>query len=61
MKTFYRVMATFDPCEFETLEEAIKYAQMVSMSGEPYIDEDISIIKVEETRVKCFRNGGEVA
>lgn len=60
MKTKYLVLATFDPCEFENESEAIDYATNVS-KHEAYIDEDIKIIKIEETTIKTFRNGGEVA
>ena len=61
-KVVYWVEATFDPCPFDNLEDALKYAEMVSMSGEPYIDEDIKVVKVEteETTMKTFRNGGIV-
>lgn len=59
-KTFYRVICTFDPQDFNNVDEAIEYAEKASMH-EVYLDEDISIVKVEETIVKKFRNGGEVA
>jgi len=60
METKYMVLCLFDPCEFDSLEEAEKYAKMVSMSGEPYIDEPVSIEKIERTIVKTFRNGSEL-
>ncbi len=41
-----------------TLEEALECAEKWSMDS---IDTDIMVVKVEKTKVKTFRNGGEVA
>ena len=61
-KTIYEVFAlspyASDLLECDTLEQAEKQALDWSMDK---IDVDIMIVKVEKTRVKTFRNGGEVA
>ena len=41
-----------------TLEEALECAEKWSMDS---IDTDIMVVKVEKTKQKIFRNGGEVA
>lgn len=61
-KTIYEVFAlsayASDLLECDTLEQAEKQALDWSMDK---IDVDIMIVKVEKTKVKTFRNGGEVA
>lgn len=41
-----------------TLEEALECAKKWSMDSK---DTDIMVVKVEKTKQKIFRNGGEVA
>jgi hypothetical protein len=41
-----------------SLQEAIEIAEKWSMDE---IDTDIAVVKVEKTKIKSFRNGGEVA
>lgn len=61
-KTIYEVFAisayASDLLECDTLEQAEKQALDWSMDK---IDVDIMIVKIEKTKVKTFRNGGEVA
>ena len=61
VRTHYEVYAycstQTDVVEVDTLEEAEAIALKWSMES---IDVDIAIDKVEEEKIKCFRNGGQV-
>lgn len=61
MKKVYYMVVVFDnKLIYEFEETAVKCAESLSMS-DFYTDTDIKVIKVEETKITTFRNGGEVA
>lgn len=60
MKTKYLVLSTFDPKEFCNLDDALRYAEMLSRH-EIYKDELIRVIKIEETEINGFLNGVKIA
>ena len=60
MKTYYMVITYDDQNIYHNLKIALETAERLSMAEE-YIDTDIKVVEIQETKLKTFRNGGEVA
>ena len=60
MKPYYFVITFDDKLFFYNKDTAISCAEMLSTSNN-YVDTDIKVVEIQETKIKTFRNGGEVA